>query len=143
MKAESCIFFQLAKASQAAAKFWKNRLTDAHVTSSQGMVLGFLHENDQVTARELGERVMVDSATLTGIIDRLEKAGFVERKDHPEDRRALNVCLTAQGRDLTENLIPLAEAANQDFLEPLTLEEQMILRMLLKKLTLKHRMTEA
>jgi DNA-binding MarR family transcriptional regulator len=142
MKAEECIFFQLAKASQAAARFWTSRLIGVHVTSSQGMVLGFLHENDQVTSRELGERVMVDSATLTGIIDRLEKAGLVERKDHPEDRRALNVCLTPQGKDLTNSLIPIAEIANQDFLEPLTTEEQLILRMLLKKLTFKHRPTE-
>ncbi len=142
MKAEECIFFQLAKASQAAARFWTSRLTGVHVTSSQGMVLGFLHENDQVTSRELGERVMLDSATLTGIIDRLEKAGFVERKDHPEDRRALNVCLTRQGRDLTDSLISIAETANQDFLAPLTSEEQLILRLLLRKLTQKHRSAE-
>jgi len=139
MKADQCIFFQLTKASQAAAKFWTCRLTGAHVTAAQGMVLGFLHENDQVTSRDLGERVMLDSATLTGILDRLEKASLVERKTHPEDRRALSVCLTARGRQLTENLIALAETANQNFLEPLTSEEQVILRLLLKKLCQKHR----
>jgi DNA-binding MarR family transcriptional regulator len=139
MKADQCIFFQLAKASQAAAKFWTCRLTCARVTAAQGMVLGFLHENDQVTSRDLGERVMLDSATLTGILDRLEKASLVERKTHPEDRRALSVCLTEQGRQLTENLIALAETANQDFLAPLTSEEQVILRLLLKKLCQMHR----
>jgi DNA-binding MarR family transcriptional regulator len=82
---------------------------------------------------------MLDSATLTGILDRLEKAGLVERKTHPEDRRALSVCLTIQGRQLTENLIALAETANQDFLEPLTSEEQVILRLLMRKLCQKHR----
>lgn len=139
MKVDQCIFFQLAKASQAAAKFWTYRLAGAHVTAAQGMVLGFLHENDQVTSRELGERVVLDSATLTGILDRLEKVHLVERKTHPEDRRALSVCLTAQGRELTESLIALAETANQDFLEPLTSEEQLILRLLLNKLCQKHR----
>jgi DNA-binding MarR family transcriptional regulator len=139
MKADQCIFFQLAKAGQAAAKFLTCRLTDAHVTAAQGMVLGFLRENDQVTSRELGERVMLDSATLTGILDRLEKASLLEKKTHPEDRRALSVSLTEQGRQLTENLIALAEKANQDFLEPLTSEEQLILRLLLKKLCQKHR----
>jgi MarR family transcriptional regulator, organic hydroperoxide resistance regulator len=139
MKADQCIFFQLAKASQAGVKFWTCRLAGTHVTAAQGMVLGFLHENDQVTSRELGERVMLDSATLTGILDRLEKASLLVRKIHPEDRRALSVCLTPQGRLLTENLIALAETANQDFLEPLTSEEQVILRLLLKKLCQKHR----
>ncbi len=139
MKADQCIFFQLAKASQAAAKFWTSRLTSAQVTAAQGMVLGFLHEHDKVTSRELGERVMLDSATLTGILDRLEKAGLVERKTHPEDRRAVSVCLTEQARQLTENLIILAETANQDFLQPLTSEEQVILQLLLKKLSQSHR----
>ena len=139
MKADQCIFFQLAKASQAGVKFWTSRLAGNHVTAAQGMVLGFLRENDQVTSRELGERVMLDSATLTGILDRLEKASLVERKTHPEDRRALSVCLTAQGRQLTEDLIALAETANQDFLTPLTSEEQLILRLLLKKLCQRHR----
>lgn len=82
---------------------------------------------------------MLDSATLTGILDRLEKANLVEKNSHPEDRRALSVCLTEQGRQLTENLVALAETANQDFLEPLTSEEQLILRLLLKKLYLSHR----
>lgn len=135
MKPDRCIFFQLAKANQSAARFWTGRLADTGVTAAQGMVLGFLHENDQVTSRELGERVMLDSATLTGILDRLEKADLVERKTHPEDRRALSVCLTAQGRLLTEKLISLAETANQDFLNPLTSEEQLILRLLLIKLS--------
>lgn len=139
MKADQCIFFQLAKASQAAAKFWTSRLAGVHVTAAQGMVLGFLHENDRVTSRELGERVMLDSATLTGILDRLEKAGLLERKSHPEDRRALSVCLTPQGNQLAENLVSLAVTANQGFLEPLTSEEQVILRLLLKKLCQKHR----
>lgn len=139
MKPDQCIFFQLAKANQAAAKFWTSRLTDANVTAAQGIVLGFLNENDQVTSRELGERVMLDSATLTGILDRLEKASLVVKKTHPEDRRALSVCLTEQGRQLTQNLATLAKTANQDFLGPLTSEEQVILRLLLKKLYRSHR----
>lgn len=139
MKPDQCIFFQLAKASQTAVKFWTSRLSDSHITATQGMVLGFLNENDGVTSRELGERVMLDSATLTGILDRLEKAGLVERNPHPEDRRALSVCMTPQGSELSKGMIALAKTANQDFLEPLTSEEQVILRLLLKKLCTSHR----
>ncbi|MGD9974173.1 MAG: MarR family winged helix-turn-helix transcriptional regulator [Desulfatirhabdiaceae bacterium] len=134
MKPEECIFFQLAKAGQMAARYWTSRLTDIHITAAQSMVLGFLHESDQVTSRELGERVMLDSATLTGILDRLEKAALIERKIHPEDRRALSVCLTESGRQVTGSLVTLAETANQSFLDSLTSEEQLIFRMLLRKL---------
>jgi len=134
MKPEDCIFYQLAKANQAGARFWTSRLTDASVTAVQGMVLGFLSEHDQITSRELGERTLLDSATLTGVLDRLEKAAFIERRPHPDDRRALQIHLTAQGRQLAGQLMEKAVAANREFLGRLTAEEQIILRMLLNKL---------
>ncbi|OQY06191.1 MAG: hypothetical protein B6I22_06015 [Desulfobacteraceae bacterium 4572_123] len=134
MKPQDCIFFQLAKAHQAGARFWTRKLSGFNVTAVQGMVLGFLSENDRITARKLGERTMLDSATLTGILDRIEKAEFIERRPHPEDRRALQVCLTSEGRVLGETLLERSIAANREFLGRLTDEEQMILRILLKKL---------
>jgi len=134
MKAQECIFYQLAKANQAGTRFWTSRLADANVTAVQGMVLGFLSENDQITSRELGERALLDSATLTGVLDRLEKAAFIERRPHPEDRRALQIHLTDQGRQLAGQLMEKAVAANREFLGRLTTEEQIILRMLLNKL---------
>lgn len=134
VRADDCIFFQLAKAHQAGVRFWKARLADYPVTSVQGMVLTFLYEDDRITARELGERTTLDSATLTGILDRLEKGGFIERRPHPDDRRALQVCLTDEGHDLGGELLEMGVAANQEFLSPLTPEEQLVLRMLLRRL---------
>ncbi|MBI9086003.1 MAG: MarR family transcriptional regulator [Desulfobacterales bacterium] len=133
-KADSCIFFQLAKAHQAGIRFWNAKLADYPVTPAQGMVLTFLYENDRVTSKELGERTTLDSATLTGILDRLEKGALVERLPHPEDRRALQVCLTDAGRDLGGKLLEMGVAANLEFLCALTQEEQIVLRMLLAKL---------
>lgn len=133
-KADQCIFFQLAKAHQAGIRFWNAKLSDYPVTPAQGMVLTFLYENDRVTSKELGERTTLDSATLTGILDRLEKSGFIERRPHPEDRRALQVCMTAQGHDLGGKLLAMGVPANQEFLCALTTEEQIVLRMLLAKL---------
>ena len=132
-KANRCIFFQLAKAHQAAARFWNAKLADYPVTSVQGMVLTFLYENDRITARELGELSTLDSATLTGLLDRLEKGGFIERLPHPEDRRALQICLTDAGRDLGGKILEMGVGANQEFLRTLTTEEQIVLRMLLNK----------
>jgi MarR family transcriptional regulator, organic hydroperoxide resistance regulator len=132
-KADQCIFFQLAKAHQAGARFWNAKLADTPITAAQGMVLTFLYEDDRITARELGERSTLDSATLTGILDRLEKGGFIERLPHPEDRRALQVCLTDAGRDMGGKLLDMGVTANQEFLCALTPEEQIVLRMLLGK----------
>jgi DNA-binding MarR family transcriptional regulator len=134
MKPEDCIFFQLAKAGQLAARFWTARLADANVTAVQGMVLGFLSESDRITSRELGEKTLLDSATLTGVLDRLEKAAYIQRQPHPEDRRALQLHLTDHGREMAQRLLAMGALANQEFLSRLTPEEQIIFRILLNKL---------
>ena len=84
-KIDDCIFFQLAKANQAGSKFWSNCVSKYNLTAVQGMVMNFLGQKDGITASELGKRTGLDSATLTGILDRLETAGLIERKRHPHD----------------------------------------------------------
>ncbi len=99
MKPTDCIFFQLAKASQNSVRFWGQRVAPLGVTAAQAMVMLFLFDQDSITSKELGERAQLDSATLTGIIDRLEAQGFVVRAEHPDDRRAISVRLTEAGRE--------------------------------------------
>ena len=134
MKPENCIFFQLAKTSQISTRFWSNTISDLKVTSTQGLVMNFLFFDDHITAVELGKRTLLDSATLTGILDRLVSSGFVERKQHPEDRRAILVCLTAKGGETADKLQSRLEDANREFLKNLREEEQADLRKLLGKL---------
>lgn len=134
MKTEDCIFFQLAKASQTGTRFWARQVSRFNVTAVQAMVINFLYDMDRVTAVKLGKQTRLDSATLTGIIDRLTAAGLVERLPHPHDRRAILVCLTTQGRLTASELHRLMEAANRVFLGGLSPEEQKALRRLLGKI---------
>ena len=105
-----------------------------NLTAVQGMVLNFLKDRDYITSKDLGERTLLDSATLTGILDRLEKQALVVRRAHPSDRRAVIICLTDAGRDLTQQTDQEAVAANQDFLQSLDRDEQAQLKTLLTKL---------
>jgi len=130
-KPADCIFYQLATASRSGARFWSSKIAGYKVTAVQGMVLNFLHNNDHVTSSELGKKTMLDSATLTGILDRLEATGLLERKQHPDDRRAILVCLTEDGLKMTHKLYPLLKEANREFLQGLSAEEQATLRRLL------------
>jgi len=131
---EDCIFFQLAKASQAGTRFWANRVSSLNITAAQAMVLNFLGQEDGVTSRDIGSRTMLDSATLTGILDRLESACLIQRKPHPEDRRAICICLTDNGRKITKKIYSRAIDANKAFLASLNKEEQQTLRGLLGKI---------
>jgi len=93
-----------------------------------------LAEKDRVTSRYLGEQTELDSATLTGLLDRLAKSGLIERRPNPDDRRAILVCLTEQGEEIAGRIQAIIETENQAFLAGLTPEEGLVLRSLLKKL---------
>lgn len=134
MKVEDCIFFQLAKAGQVSSRFWAKQIAHLNVTAVQGMVLGFLSDEDGVTSGNLGERTQLDSATLTGIIDRLEEAGLIERRPKQGDRRAILVCLTVKGKKLASEIRAVNISANKGFLGKLSKDEEAVFRSLLGKI---------
>ena len=134
MKAEDCIFFQLTRLSQAGVQFWAEQVAPLGLTPSQGMVLNFLFEEDGITSLALGRRLKITSATMTGLLDRLEKAGLIERRDHPQDRRSVLICLTKAGRKSAAEINRRFVTANEEFLQGLSPGEQSRLRALLRKL---------
>ncbi len=87
-----------------------------------------------LTPTALFEAAMMSSGGMTARIDRLEKAGLVERRPHPTDRRATLVRLTDKGFDLIETIMPRHEEAARDILAPLSLDEQKTLNALLARL---------
>jgi len=134
MLGKKCIFFQLAKTNQAAGRFLGHKVAPLNLTPAQAMVLGFLAEEDQVTSTELGKRTELDSATLTGIIDRLEAAGLIDRMNHPDDRRSILVCLTNKGKGVSGERERLVFEANQEFLAVITEAEKETLFHIIGKL---------
>jgi len=87
-----------------------------------------------LTPTALFEAAMMSSGGMTARIDRLEKAGLVDRRPHPTDRRATLVRLTDKGFDLIETIMPEHEEAARDILAPLSLDEQKTLNALLARL---------
>src|SRR6478672_315927 len=67
------------------------------VSAAGGLVLGQLRDQGPMTPSELGQRLIVTRATVTGLVDSLERRGFVERSAHPSDRRSLTVEITPAG----------------------------------------------
>jgi len=134
MKIEECIFYQLSKANQAAARFLSEKLTPSGVTAVQGVVLNFLSEEDEITSRQLGERTKLDSATLTGILDRLEAMGLIERRPHPADRRAISICLTKNGKKVAGDVRRTIQTANRELLSRFGLQEERGLKTMLKRI---------
>ncbi len=102
---EECFIFLLSKANQRVQALTKERLAGFGVTPTQYALLRVLWETDGLSGAELGQRLKLDAATVTGLLDRLETAGFLERQPHPEDRRVNLVFLSKKGRSLRKPLM--------------------------------------
>ncbi|TFH88578.1 MarR family transcriptional regulator [Billgrantia azerbaijanica] len=87
-----------------------------------------------LTPTQLYEALMLSSGGMTNRLDRLERAGLIQRSPNPEDRRGVLVSLTERGRDLMERIIPLHVENEARLLAPLNRDEQETLRRLLGKL---------
>jgi DNA-binding MarR family transcriptional regulator len=134
VKIEECIFYQLSKANQAAARFLNERLAPSNVTAVQGVVLNFLSEGDAITSKQLGQRTKLDSATLTGILDRLEAMGLVERRPNPADRRAILICLSKKGKKVAGDVHRVIQRANRELLTGFGAQEERGLKAMLRRI---------
>lgn len=92
--------FAVYSASLAMTRLYKPLLDKLGLTYPQYIVMLALWERDGVMVSELGERVSLDSGTLTPLLKRLEANGFVARARDAADERRVQVTLTAAGRKL-------------------------------------------
>ena len=74
------------------------------LTRAQWRVLGTLLRKDGLTQRELCDRIDIGAVTLSGLIDRLEARGWVERREDPKDRRVKRVWRTDQVKEIRNNM---------------------------------------
>ena len=86
---QDVIIFILSKAYQRVYGIFKSRLQPYGLTPMQGLVLHALYEEEGLSAGELGKRLGLDSATLSGVLDRMAEGGWLI-KNVKEDRRVLN-----------------------------------------------------
>ncbi|HTZ38972.1 MAG TPA: MarR family transcriptional regulator [Syntrophales bacterium] len=90
-------------------------LTESSIrlTVPQATVLFLLIEQDGRMMSELGQFIGVDNSAMTGLIDRLEKRGFVRRETKQEDRRALLIRITPEGRNEAGRAAKIIRGVNE------------------------------
>jgi len=100
LKLDHQLCFALYSASLAMTKLYKPLLEELGLTYPQYLALLVLWEQDGLTVSDLGERLHLDSGTLTPLLKRLEAAGYVSRLRDVQDERRVLIRLTAAGRQL-------------------------------------------
>ncbi len=121
-RVEECISFLIGKAAQTVARRTREKLSPHGITPPQYAVLKVLWERDGQSAAEVGARLVIDSATITGVIDRLEAAALLRRQVDDGDRRIHRLFLTGQGQALQAPLDAAMDQLNAEVAQGLGTE---------------------
>ena len=100
LKLENQICFPLYAASNKVIRQYKPFLEKLNLTYTQYITMMCLWENNQINVKELGNKLFLDSGTLTPLLKKLEQKGYIKRNRDDGDQRNLIVTITKQGMDL-------------------------------------------
>jgi DNA-binding MarR family transcriptional regulator len=90
------------------------------VSSAGGLVLGQLRDHGPMSPSELGERLIVTRATVTGVVDSLERRGYVLRSPNPNDRRGIMVELTPAGLEAVAQVRTIIHKQEREWMAALS-----------------------
>lgn len=123
----SFLLVQLLKAQRAYAE---SRLRALGLHNGQDLILLRLVEHDGQTQRALADSLDVEAPTITRMVQRMERAGLVERRSDEADARLSRVYLTARGRALQADIRQVWVDVESCLVQGLTVAEQALLRRL-------------
>ncbi len=119
LKLENQLCFPLYAASKEVIKQYVPLLEDLDLTYTQYLSMLVLWEKDGISVKEMGEKLLLDSGTLTPVLKSLERKGYVERQRCRYDERIMIISLTDAGRFLKERALNIpARMASCIDLEP-------------------------
>jgi DNA-binding MarR family transcriptional regulator len=101
---ENFLCFAVYSANLAFNRVYKPLLDELELTYPQYLVLVVLYEEDDQTVGGLGEKLFLDSSTLTPLLKRMESAGYITRQRDPQDERQVRIGLTARGKTAREKI---------------------------------------
>lgn len=97
--------FPLYAAARKAVSAYTPYLKPLDLTYTQYITFMVLWEKDGLTIGEIGERLHLDNGTLTPLLKKMEKQGYITRKRDQEDERKVTIHLTKEGRDMKQKLV--------------------------------------
>jgi DNA-binding MarR family transcriptional regulator len=129
---DDCIIFILAKAYQKAHGDFKRRLQLYGLTPIQHLIIEVLWAEDGLSASEISKKLVLDGATLSGVLDRLTAGGWVVKESDSTDKRIMRIYLTSKSKGLKPKLSEARDRTNEELLKSFTLEEKVLLKRLLR-----------
>jgi DNA-binding MarR family transcriptional regulator len=131
---KDCICFRLGAASRKITRYYKDRIAPMGLTHGQFFMLVALLDEDGAQPSQLADKTALDRPTITGLLDRLDRDGWIERRMDSNDRRTLKVHLTSKALAERETILSIFQEINGRFLERFSPAEWMELQSFLARL---------
>ncbi len=113
LKLENQICFPLYACSKEIIKLYKPFLDNLDLTYTQYIAMMVLWEYKKITAHELGEKLYLDSGTLTPMLKKLEGKGYIVRARSKKDERNLDITITDEGMKLREQALSVPSSLSK------------------------------
>ena len=124
MELNQCINFLLTTAQHAVFQRLSARLAIYDITPAHYGVLSCLWEKEFVTPKQISESLCLDTSTISGVLDRMQKKDLISRLTDSEDRRSVQVTITDKGRELKEPVQQIIEEVNREIMQIFSEEDQ-------------------
>lgn len=108
----SYVCFSMRAVMKKIEKNLNLQLEEAGVTIPQSFVLSYLLKDNGATLKEIGNKSLIDSSSMTVLVDKLERDGLVERQLDTQDRRAIRVFITEKGREVGNKVAQIGNDFN-------------------------------
>ncbi len=107
LKLENQLCFPLYAAAREVVKRYRPYLDELDITYTQYITMMVMWEEKEITVKVLGEKLFLDSGTMTPVLKSLESKGYVTRKRSTTDERSVSVFLTDSGEKLKEKAVEI------------------------------------
>lgn len=106
------ICFGMRAAMKKIDRHLSSKLDPLGISIPQSFILLCLSEENGLTLKEIGNRTLIDSSSMTVLVDKLEKDNLVERQLDPQDRRAIRVFMTTKGEGVASEVARMGSSFN-------------------------------
>ncbi|GAB3806090.1 MarR family winged helix-turn-helix transcriptional regulator [Virgibacillus kimchii] len=127
------IFVVLMKSTKTLEEIIKKDISSHGMKSSDFMVLEALYHKGSQTVREISNAVLINTGSITYVIDKLEKKGYVKRRHCKDDRRVVYIDITEDGTKLMDEIFPKHQQVIEELFADVSEEDKQTVIDVLKK----------
>ncbi|MGG0849147.1 MarR family winged helix-turn-helix transcriptional regulator [Peribacillus simplex] len=128
MELKDCMNFLLSASQNKVFKYFSKLLEEFGVTPAQYGVLNCLWREGQLSPKQIGEMVYLEAPTVSGILDKLQKAELIERSVDPKNRRNVLVMATQKSKEIRDEVEAATIKLNNKVLQNLSDNDKVVLK---------------